>query len=186
MNNSILWLEGWPCHPGKPTTSRDGSRGPQTAAVRYTEREVDALLCERVLGWRFYKETRGEYTLATSNYGKDEPWAGVRDPDPERYTAIDAATAGALGFFGSGPPDFAHDIRAAMLLVPALANMGWSMTFWSILLGEGKPFANDWECQFGHSPGRVVACYGSSPSLAIRAAALEALELSMREEETDV
>jgi hypothetical protein len=83
-------------------------------------RERDALIAEHVMGYRFWLEQRGEYTLAVCvPAGAREPWMGSRDwaLRADRYVETTAADAVAKGFFGDGPPRFTTDIAAAFRVV---------------------------------------------------------------------
>ena len=132
--SDILWDDGWPCHDVEPPIA-----GYDRGARRYTEREADALLCERVLGW-----TR-------------PPLGSWRDQD------------GAL----EPQPDFAHDIRAAMLLFEAHLLGTWVEKLRSGGYRCGIPVT-------GKAPV-CVTTLKSGLCGAIRLASMKVVELMMQE-----
>lgn len=96
-------------------------------------RERDALVAEHVMGYRFWLEQRGEYTLAVCvPAGAREPWMGSRDwaLRAGRYVETTAADAVARGFFGDGPPRFTTDIAAAFRVVDRMRGIGWLRSAW--------------------------------------------------------
>lgn len=91
-----------------------------------TDREIDALVAEKVKGERFFLERRGEYTLAVGmrDDGR-EPWFGVQKPQPEKYTEVSATKAQETGFFGRGIKRYSHDISSAFEVVEAMRERGY-------------------------------------------------------------
>ena len=83
-------------------------------------RELDAMVAE-TMGYKAYKEKRGEYELAvTQRPGDRKPWARTQKPDPERYTEITCIEAVKVGFYGTGFPCFSKDISVAWEVVEKL------------------------------------------------------------------
>lgn len=101
-------------------------------------REMDALISEQ-MGYKAYKETRGEFILAVMQRpGSREPWECRQTPDPERYTQISCIEAARLGFFGSGFPDYSTDISAAWEVVKHMKEQGWSFRFSNNAHADGQ------------------------------------------------
>lgn len=74
--------------------------------------------CAEAMGWRAFKEKRGNYTLCvTVAPGERLPWERKQKPDPERYTEVTLKEAERIGYFGRGLPKFLHDKAQAMELV---------------------------------------------------------------------
>lgn len=83
--------------------------------------ELDAAIAE-MLGYKAYKEKRGEHELAVMQHpGDREPWLKKRNPDPERYTEISCLEAAKLGFFGTGFPEFSKNIAAVWNVIEFVA-----------------------------------------------------------------
>ena len=122
--------------------------GAHQETVPYTDREVDALLAERVLGWE-------------------------REPLGGKWFVIRTETGNAEGMTKSSslqrPPDFAHDIRAAMLLFFALPNLNGDAIEIHNCKDELEVSSPTWT---GCPPRSIQGL-----AAAIRLAALKALEL---------
>lgn len=130
-DTKVLWVEDWPCHVERTDEYTD--------TVPYSEREVDELLAERVLGWK-----RTEF--------KGEIW---ELPDGTQAVAH----------------DFAHDIRAAMLLFEAVNKSPILPVL--ILFSNDATLDADQTWEFLYADDGIPA--------AIRLATLKALELQMQE-----
>ena len=82
-----------------------------------TDAEMLAL-CAKAMGWRCFREKRGEYSLCvTMAPGEREPWLGARNPQPDRYTTVSLREAVSIGFYGRGLPNPLRDDEQAMALV---------------------------------------------------------------------
>lgn len=88
--------------------------------------EMDALVAERVMGKRFWKEKRGEYTFCVGEQrdGK-EPWTSRRGYTQDQYTQVSATKAVEIGFFGDGIERYSRDMAAAWDVVQKMREGGW-------------------------------------------------------------
>lgn len=69
----------------------------------------DIVVAESVMGYRFWKERRGECELCVAvGPTEREPWMGTQNPERNnaRYTPAGGLDALKIGFFGSGVPNF--------------------------------------------------------------------------------
>ncbi len=141
-------------------------------------REMDALIAE-MMGYKAYKETRGEYTLAVMQRpGDAEPWKGRQRPDPERYTEISCIEAARLGFFGTGFPEFSTDIAAAWEVVEKLSSEGYFVNVCRFPITNGSNVhIQRVKDQWGNLDNPVQLRAETVP-LVICRAALKALEVS--------
>jgi len=108
-------------------------------------REMDALVAE-YLGWKCYKEKRGEYTLAVvQKPGDVEPWRHTKyecqEAEKTRYTQISCIEGAILGFFGNGFPTYSTDIVAAWEVRAKIQELG--LTAVNVTAAGEQPY-----CQF--------------------------------------
>jgi hypothetical protein len=117
----------------------------RTITVR-SDREVDALVVEHVMRFRFWRERRGDYALAVFRRpDQREPWMESRDRDRvrERYTECSAAAAFAVGFYGDGPPRFSRDPTACAALKRKLREEGWAI---ELFIPSNQDRDDAWYC----------------------------------------
>jgi hypothetical protein len=138
---------------------------------KMSDRELDAMVAERVMGKRYWKERRGNYELCVGvAYNGREPWTTTRTEyqQPERYTPVSAMEAHKIGFFGTGNiPDYTTDPSAWWAIVEKMKANGFKV----LLCTEGDEFQADFECQ---PIGGV--CNHKNPGRAVCIAALLALD----------
>lgn len=139
--------------------------------------ELSCAVAEKILGWSFWNEKRGEYTLCVPVTKKDGgPWNKRfgEEADQLRYTRVSAAEAAAIGFFGTEPP-FARNIETAWTIVEMLSisihtcapgTDGKPAGYWAGIPTDGKP------SMVGDVDGECVA-YGKTAPIAICLAALK-------------
>ena len=105
--------------------------------------KMNAEVAETVMGWLFYAETRGDYTLAVwQRPSEREPWTKYRNPEShkKRYHQITAKEATNLGFFGI-LPSFSDDDAAACKVLDHVAP---APTHMARLLRNRN--TDEWEC----------------------------------------
>lgn len=101
---------------------------------KMTDRELDAVVAERVMGHRFWLEKRGGYELAVGERvvpnGKNttvrrEPWTGSRgEAESSRYTPVSAIEATRKGFFGEWPASYSTTGDGMLAVIQALGKRG--------------------------------------------------------------
>lgn len=86
---------------------------------------LDARVAQ-ALGYRAWKEKRGEYTLCVvQKPGDREPWFSIQNGEAlhrARYEEVPCALAETIGFYGNGFPRFSTDIAAAWRVMTAMLN----------------------------------------------------------------
>ena len=85
-------------------------------------RKIDALVAEKVMGKRYWKELRAKHYLAVAEHNGREPWTSRRleHQEKERYAPITAMEAVSLGFWGDSDrnlPRYSTDIASAWEVV---------------------------------------------------------------------
>lgn len=152
-----------------------------TVSAAVAGRKMDALVAE-AMGWRAWKEKRGEYSLCVAvPPGAEEPWRRSRNPETKRYTAVTCAEANQIGFYGTGWPRFSEDIAAAWLAVEWLCSLG----FYPDLITTHSEGALQWKCVVDRytnpddalDPWPIVARAATAP-LAICVAAIGVMEVA--------
>src|SRR3990167_8975659 len=91
---------------------RQGTGGGEMTDLEMTK------LCAEAMGWRTFKERRGDYSLCVSVApGERMPWESRKTPNPERYQEVPIDIALTIGFFARSIPDPLKDDAQAMALV---------------------------------------------------------------------
>ncbi|MCK9361710.1 hypothetical protein M0Q28_05840 [Patescibacteria group bacterium] len=127
-------------------------------------REMDALVAEKVMGWKAWEETRGEYThVVWQRPGDREPWYGSRDWQRHvgRYRPL--VKYDPRRHIERGLSPFSTDISAAWKVVEKMGNFKLLRT---------DITRDHWFCEFNGGWG----AYAPSAPLAICRAALKSKE----------
>jgi len=113
-------------------------------------RKIDALVAEKVMGKRYWKELRAKHYLAVAEHNGREPWTSRRleHQEKERYTPITAMEAVSLGFWGDSDrnlPRYSTDIASAWEVVEkfngtryTIVVTAWGSNTYSASLWDGE------------------------------------------------
>lgn len=93
-----------------------------------TDRELDALVAEKVMGWNPWLEQRGEYThVVWQKPGEREPYRRSRDWEAQkhRFSRIDASQIDGFHHINHLNAEFSTSIADAWLVVERMRELGW-------------------------------------------------------------
>lgn len=151
-------------------------------------RKIDALVAEKVMGKRYWKETRGQYRLCVGEYARPrgpgrieyvEPWKSSRDEQQERYEQVTAMEAQQIGFFGTGIKPYSTDIASAWeVWSNPIVRMHVEYIMPSIDHEDGRLM--HWCCAVRFNKDRF-GCVHNNPAMALCEAALRAVGVTESE-----
>lgn len=138
-------------------------------------REMDALVAEKVMGWRAWAERRGDYTYIVFQLpGEREPFAKYRNPEAERarYAPIAFADIDEMKHVVCDIPRYSTEIAAAWEVVSAL---GERAPFPQYLEVANRYSDAAWIAKVFEGGVMVAEAYADTAPLAICRAALAAV-----------